>query len=143
MLDNLKRSIKCFELVRNIAEEIQDPKQIIEAYKMLGYALQRNKEYDKAILCYKKMMVIAWVYGIKEVEMFAYNGLAIQNFYMGQIKESSYYQERSSRGLFESDNSSNKRAAIQYFMRALKERDQPESMQIEKEFGIKLDHKIG
>lgn len=105
-------SIKCFELVRNICEELQDPQQLNEAYKMLGYALQINKEYDKAILCYKKIMLNSWVYSLKSWEMVAYEGLAIQNFYLGQIKESAYYQERATRGLFESDLSSNKKAAI-------------------------------
>lgn len=65
MVDNIKRSIKCFELVRSISEDIQDPQQINEAFRMLGQALQVNKEYSKAILCYKKILLYSWVYGLK------------------------------------------------------------------------------
>ena len=83
-----------------------------EAYQILGYALKLNKEYDKAILCYKKIMLNSWVFGLKRWEMIAYEGLAVQNFYLGQIKESAYYQERAIRGIHESDASSNKKAAI-------------------------------
>lgn len=77
MVDNTKRSIKCFELVRSIAEEIQDPKLITDSYKILSQALQINKEYEKASLCYKKIMLYSWVYKCKDWEMFAYNGLAV------------------------------------------------------------------
>jgi hypothetical protein len=75
--------------------------------------------------------------------MVAYDGLAVQNFYLGHIKECKYYQERAIRGIYESDQSSNKKSAIQFFKRGVKDKDPMESIQIEKEFNIKINHKVG
>ena len=47
-------------------------------------------------------------------EMKAYEGLGIQNFYLGQLPKAEYYQERFLRGKMENDKSIVKGAAIQF-----------------------------
>ena len=48
--------------------------------------------------------------------MKAYEGLAIQNFYLGQLRKAEYYQDRFLRGKIENDESVIKAGAIQYYI---------------------------
>ena len=46
--------------------------------------------------------------------MKAYEGLAIMNFYLGQLHKAEYYQDRFLRGKMENDKSGIKGSAIQF-----------------------------
>jgi len=52
---------------------------------------------------------------LKYYELKAYEGLAIQNFYLGQLRKAEYYQDRFLRGKIENDESVIKEGAIQYY----------------------------
>ena len=67
----------------------------------MGKCYQQMKEYEKAILCSKKQLQLAWHIESIEGEMNAYDNLAIQYFYTGDLDKSKYYNERMCRGKFE------------------------------------------
>ena len=85
-LENLKRAIEVFSVLRDLAYELQDYKLIVEAYKLLGGALQRDKRYGDAVICYKKMLNHAWFHNDKETEIQAYQCLSTQHFYLANVK---------------------------------------------------------
>ena len=62
-------------------------------------------------------MVQAWAEGNREREIIAYQGLALQNFYLGHIKRSAQYSERALMGIYEADHSSQKTMAMQVYAR--------------------------
>lgn len=59
------------------------------------------KEYEKAILCFKKQLQLSWLVDNAEGEMNAYDNMAIQYFYIGDLEKSKYYNDRMCRGKFE------------------------------------------
>jgi hypothetical protein len=59
------------------------------------------------------MMFLSWYYSEYALECEAYQGLALNHFYLGCIKKAKYYHERALRGKSENDNSMVKKTAIQ------------------------------
>ena len=68
------------------------------AYKQIGYCYQQIKEYELALKCFKKQLQIAWHINSHEGEMSAFDNLAIQYFYLGDLEKSKYYNDRMVRG---------------------------------------------
>ncbi len=56
------------------------------------------KEYEKAVMCFKKQLQIAWHISNAEAEMSAYDNLSIQYFYLGDLERAKYYNDRMLRG---------------------------------------------
>lgn len=59
---------------------------------------QLLKEYDKALICAKKQLVLAWHIQNSEAEIKAYGSIAIQYFHLGDVDKSKYYNDRMLRG---------------------------------------------
>jgi tetratricopeptide (TPR) repeat protein len=115
MLNHIKRAIRIFEFLRSLTEEVNDHKVLIKTYMSLGNVLQRDKQYEKALICFKNILLLSWVHDLKNCELEAYNGIAIQNFYMGDVKKCAIYLERVISGIHEADHSTMKRVAIQSY----------------------------
>ena len=103
--------------------------------------LQKDKQYEKAAICYKKMLVVSWFYNDKVSEIAAYQCLSMQYLYLAEIKNSLLYNERASRGIVEADHSQNKQIAKYQYQRSLNlwrmETLDQRTRQIAKEFGLK------
>lgn len=112
MLNHVKRAIRIFEFLRSLTEEVNDHKNLVKTYVSLGNALQRDKQYEKAMICFKNVLMISWVHDFKNSEIEAYNGLAVQNFYMGDVKKCSAYLERVVCGIHEANHSTMRKVAI-------------------------------
>ena len=69
----------------------------------MGKCYQNLKEFKKAVICYKKQLQLAWFNQNIDMEMSAYDNLAIQYFYLGELERSKYYNDRMCRGKFESN----------------------------------------
>lgn len=67
----------------------------------MGKCYQTLKEFEKAILCFKKQLQLAWLIESTEGEMNAYDNLALQYYYEGDIDKSKYYNDRMTRGKVE------------------------------------------
>ncbi len=73
----------------------------MHSYKLMGKMYSMMKEYDKAILCFKKQLQLAWLIGSFEGEMEAYDQLGIMYYYVGDLEKSKYYNDRMCRGKVE------------------------------------------
>jgi tetratricopeptide (TPR) repeat protein len=56
------------------------------------------REYENAIKCFKKQLELSWSKSIYGAEMMAYDKIAINYFYLGNLKKAKYYKERMMRG---------------------------------------------
>ena len=142
MSDKVKQAIETFTMLRDVACESGEPQKIMEAYELLGGILQRDKQYDRSIICFKKILLYAWYHNMKRWELLAFEKLAIQHFYLGEIKQADFYQERASRGIVEADTSQNKIMAIQLYLRQQKQRNKNNLSNPGQEFGLKGDQNI-
>ena len=95
-------------MLREVAHEGQNTQEINEAYKMLGTVLQKDKQYEQALACFKKILLSAWYLNDKKWEQTALKHLAIQFFYLGEISRARFYNEKAERGIVEADSSNNK-----------------------------------
>ena len=73
------------------------------AYESLGNVYKFLFQYNKAILCYKKLIELAWILGNKEFELRAYDNIGIQYFYLCNKHKAKYYHDRFIYGLYEKD----------------------------------------
>lgn len=89
------QAAEVYDVLRCIAEDTHDVQLTCEAYKQLGHALQIAKQYELAAKAFKMLLMHAWKAKLPRQEVHAYNGLALQNFYMGYIKQAAKYQERA------------------------------------------------
>jgi hypothetical protein len=96
-------------MLRDIAYEINDPLSIMESYKYLGLAFQYARSYHLGVVCFKMILLFAWFHMRRDWELIAFNLLAVEYFYLGEIRNSSFFNERASRGIYEADFSSAKR----------------------------------
>ena len=97
----LEDARKVFDLLRDVAEEIQDWSQAMLAYEWIGRVLQASCDFDNAIKSFKKMMQLSWVNNIPEYEIKSFHNIAKQYFYLQYIEKSTFYQERFLRGMLE------------------------------------------
>ena len=77
----------------------------MEIYESLGKLLQEQGEYEKAIVCFKKLLQIAWVEDNMLMETRAYELLSLQHFYLQHINKANFYQDRAFRGKLERETS--------------------------------------
>ena len=48
-------------MLRDLAYDIfRDEKRMVEAYKLMGAALQLLMKYKSALICYRKVLMFAW-----------------------------------------------------------------------------------
>jgi hypothetical protein len=59
------------------------------------------QDYPNAIKCYKKQLELAWSLKDYSEEMLAYDMIAVNYFYLGDLTKSKYYETRMLRGQFE------------------------------------------
>lgn len=81
----------------------------MESYRYLGLAHQYARQYHLGVICFKMILLFAWYHTKRDWELIAFNHLAIEYFYLGEMQNSSFFYERASRGIYESDMSSAKK----------------------------------
>ena len=84
----------------------------MKIYESLGKLLQEQGEYEKAIVCFKKLLQIAWFEDNMNMETRAYECLSLQHFYLQHINKANFYQDRAFRGKLERETSCQKKAGI-------------------------------
>ena len=73
------------------------------AYESLGNVYKFLFQYNKAILCYKKLIELAWILNNREFELRAYDNIGIQYFYLCNKHKAKYYHDRFIYGFYEKD----------------------------------------
>ena len=84
------------------------------AYESLGNVYKFLFQYNKAILCYKKLIELAWILGNREFELRAYDNIGIQYFYLCNKTKAKYYHDRFIYGWYEKDTKT-KEAVVENF----------------------------
>ncbi len=81
-LERQDDAIRVYEFLRDICEDTQNNSISMDVYESLGKLLQESGEYEKAIVCFKKLLQIAWAENDMLMETKAYECLSIQHFYL-------------------------------------------------------------
>jgi pentatricopeptide repeat protein len=95
-----------------VAVETNQLAYLIEAYAKIGSALSEQKEYEKAIRLFKKMLKCIWIEGDTKQEIKLYEKLALQYFYLQDMDQCKKYQDRAHRGKLEGVQSSAKSMSL-------------------------------
>ena len=95
------RTLFCFYKIVSFRLELFE--ETMYAYESLGNVYKFLYQYNKAILCYKKLIELAWILGNKEFELRAYDHIGIQYFYLCNKQKAKYYHDRFIYGLYEKD----------------------------------------
>lgn len=95
-------ALKLFDLARDISHDSQNLAQELLCYEWLGRTLQEKREYAKALICFKKMLQLAWIMRIQDYEFRAYKHIAKQYFYMDMVEKSNGYTMKALLGDHES-----------------------------------------
>ena len=82
-------------------------------YKQLAYVSRLLQMHQKATNNWKKFLQLAWWNDDVNAEMQAYENLAIDNFYLGQMQKSEYYDVKYKQGDSEAPESLVRKVAIQ------------------------------
>ena len=84
-------------------------------YQIAGQTHQRMQNHEQALKNYKKMLHLVWTCKGKEAritELDAYDGLAVENFYLGDVLKAKFYMDKSMRGKTEGDDSVVKKVVV-------------------------------
>ena len=101
-------ALEAYHILRSIAYEMDDMDRILLSYQSLAQQLKLNGDYEISMICYKKILLYAWVLDMKELELETMHNLASSFFHMGQVSQAKVYFERANRGIYEADHSSAK-----------------------------------
>ena len=55
-LEKRREAIKVYEFLRDLTEDTQNNDYSMDAYESLGKMLQEDGEYERAIVCFKKLL---------------------------------------------------------------------------------------
>lgn len=87
----------------------------------MGIIYQFLNNHLNATKCFKKMLQLAWVKNNFNAEMVAYDCMAIQYYYLGDLDRSDYFHNRSMKGIREKEDSRDRQHAIQTYDKKIKE----------------------
>lgn len=59
-------------MLRDLAADFGEESKIVETYKLLGLALQANKKYELALICFKNILIYAWHFNQRDWEHLSY-----------------------------------------------------------------------
>ena len=99
---------KVLDYIVDLAVDTNQLSYLIDAYSKIGQKLSEDKEYDKAIRLFKKMLKCIWIEGDTKKEIKLYEMLALQYFYLQEMGQCRKYQDRALRGKLEGTFSSAK-----------------------------------
>ena len=101
--DDYETARNLFSFYKIVSFRLELLEETMYSYEALGNVYKFLYQYQKAILCYKKMIEMAWILGNRPVELKGYDHIGIQYFYLGNKEKAKYYHERMIYGLYEKD----------------------------------------
>ena len=101
--DDYETARNLFSFYKIVSFRLELLEETMYSYEALGNVYKFLYQYQKAILCYKKMIEMAWILGNRPVELRGYDHIGIQYFYLGNKEKAKYYHERMIYGLYEKD----------------------------------------
>ena len=112
--DDYENARTLFSFYKIVSFRLELFEETMYAYESLGNVYKFLYQYNKAILCYKKLIELAWILGNKEFKLRAYDNIGIQYFYLCNKPKAKYYHDRFIYGLYEKDTKV-KEAVIENF----------------------------
>ena len=103
-----------FSFYKLVTFRLELLEETMYAYESLGNVYKFLYQYNRAILCYKKVIELAWILGNKDFELRAYDNIGIQYFYLCNKQKAKYYHDRFIYGLYEKDTKT-KEAVVENF----------------------------
>lgn len=91
-------AVSTLERLRDVSMEDLDYPTVMYALKQMGSCFQNAQDYERALICFKTLMHQSWIHGEKDFEMQAYENIALQYYYLGNIEKSSQYHKLMTRG---------------------------------------------
>ena len=113
--DNFKEGLSLLKQLKWICNENKDYVNKCRIYQIAGRAHQLMGNHDLALKNYKKMLHLVWTCKEKEAritELSAYEGLAVENFYKGDVLKAKFYMDKCMRGKTEGDDSVVKKVIV-------------------------------
>ena len=101
--DDYETARNLYSFYKIISFRLELLEETMYSYESLGNVYKFLYQYQKAILCYKKMIEMAWILGNRPVELRGYDHIGIQYFYLGNKEKAKYYHERMIYGLYEKE----------------------------------------
>lgn len=136
-------SIFWLEKLRDVWIMNKDYNTCMVVYKQAGMIFQHLKDYSRAVIWFKKMLQFAWVTDSFEGEINAYELLALEYFYLGDLDRTKFYQTLSVKDLDKSTKKGSEKPES-YAKMSASEKFNKEIQDIEKEMGYvkKIDQII-
>lgn len=99
-----KESKDYFTLARDLASERLDIKSKMVAYSEMAEAYNLSSRHKDALKCQKMLMQYAWQQNDTTLELKAYQGMAIEWFYLSNMSKCSFLFERVMSGNIDDSN---------------------------------------
>ena len=110
-LNDFDKAIKAYKALRNYCRVWGLLEQEMWMAEQLGTCYRHLRYHELATDYFKFSLSLAWELGDQAAEMRAYDNLAIEYFYIGNINKAKIYHDRVFRGRVEQDNSTAKNAS--------------------------------
>lgn len=98
-------ALHCYKVQRDLNEQTQNYQCKLLAYQQIGCCYRLIKQYQKALVNYKKLLQLAWAENSIEWELKAYDFIGLTYYYFGELEKSKYYHRRMWEGIFEDKKS--------------------------------------
>ena len=98
-------ALQCYEKLRDCAHTFKDIITKAYALRQMSACFMKLEKHDNSVICLKYVLAIAWTIKLSELELSAYEGLAIAYLYLGSLEKTRYYDARIMMGLYEQEDS--------------------------------------
>lgn len=136
------RAVLAFKLIKRVANNNLDtsPDNLLSegnrhyfrqkqiAYKQLSKCFQEIQNYKIAIFYLMKMLQIAWFLKNTNDEVYIYDTLGIQYYYLGNLQMSEYYHDRAMKGMLEPPTSEIRKIGVQKLLSQLLDKNNESAM---------------
>ena len=106
------RAIKAYKSLKNFCDIWQLKYPAMMLCEQLGMCYRLMRMHLVAVDFFKKQLCISWDIESERDELLAYQNIAQEYYYIGNLEKMRLYEERFLKGNLEGDNSTTKNAAV-------------------------------
>ena len=94
-------ALDCYDKLRSSAHTFQDVITKAYALRQMSACFIKMEKHENAVVCLKYVLAIAWTIKLSELELTAFEGLAVAYLYLGKLEKTKYYDARVMHGMYE------------------------------------------
>ena len=98
-------ALECYDKLRNCAHTFQDIITKAFALRQMSYCFIKMEKHENAVVCLKYVLAISWTIKLRELELSAFESLAVSYLYLGKLEKTRYYDARVMHGMYEQESS--------------------------------------